>query len=374
MRDGQGVPVNVTTYQTRLRGKPVWVVAWSDGALRRRAYRKTKKDADTLAVSMRGQADKYGGAWLILRPQERAELMRVYGEISEAGRTLAEVWDGYRAALPAASGKPLADVVRECLADKRAAGLRPAYLEALEYSWSRFVRGREQMPIPQVGAKDATAWLDSECRSASVRASMQSRLSTLFSWCVQRKLRRDNPIDELHSIKVDQKAPIILTPAQVDSALAWVDGWPDFRAYLVLGLFCGIRPDELLRLTWASVDIARGLVTIDAATSKVRRRRIVPIAPRALALLSPKSVSGTSIWPNSWITLKPRRRALAQHLGIEWQADLLRHTAASYLMARDRDAGKVADMLGNSPGVLLTRYRELVSPEDAAKFWGSDCQ
>jgi len=39
------------------------------------------------------------------------------------------------------------------------------------------------------------------------------------------------------------------------------------------------------------------------------------------------------------------------------------------MMARDRDAGKVADTLGTSPAVLLTRYRELVGPEDAARFW-----
>ncbi len=41
-------------------------------------------------------------------------------------------------------------------------------------------------------------------------------------------------------------------------------------------------------------------------------------------------------------------------------------------MARDKGAGKVAEMLGNSPQILLTRYRELVGPEAAERFWGRE--
>ena len=52
-----------------------------------------------------------------------------------------------------------------------------------------------------------------------------------------------------------------------------------------------------------------------------------------------------------------------------WPQDLLRHTAASYLVARDGDAGKVALQLGNSAAVLLLNYRELVEKEDAAAFF-----
>lgn len=52
-----------------------------------------------------------------------------------------------------------------------------------------------------------------------------------------------------------------------------------------------------------------------------------------------------------------------------WPQDCLRHTAASYAMARDRNAAIVADRLGNSADVLLTHYRELVSKEAALAFW-----
>ena len=52
-----------------------------------------------------------------------------------------------------------------------------------------------------------------------------------------------------------------------------------------------------------------------------------------------------------------------------WPQDCLRHTAASYMLALRKDSGLVADRLGNSPGILLRHYRELVKPEDCLAFW-----
>ena len=365
--------MKATIGRQTVRGERLWVVRRTlpDGSRPRKFFRD-EKSAKEEATKLTRDADLLGRRWLSMSPRWQSEVIAVADEVAEAGLSMRAVWDGYRSGQhPAqASTITLSKAIQACVTERRNAGRRPAYIAALDYTLGRFARGREEMHVARITADDCRQWL-AQSKAASVRASFQSRLSTLFSWCVTAGHLATNPVESLAKISIDQRAPVILTPAQVDSAIAWVAGHPDFRAYLVLGLFCGIRPDELLRLTWAAVDLGRGLVTIDAATSKVRRRRIVPIAPRALALMSPKSVSGTSVWGGSPITLRRRRRALAIHLGIEWQADLLRHTAASYLMARDKDAGKVADMLGNSPGVLLTRYRELVSPEDAARFWAT---
>jgi hypothetical protein len=67
--------------------------------------------------------------------------------------------------------------------------------------------------------------------------------------------------------------------------------------------------------------------------------------------------------------LRRARTALAEQAKVEWAHDLLRHTAASYLLALHHDAGKVASWLGNSARVLETRYKELVKPDACAAFW-----
>ncbi|MCP5517097.1 MAG: hypothetical protein H7A45_07570 [Verrucomicrobiales bacterium] len=63
-------------------------------------------------------------------------------------------------------------------------------------------------------------------------------------------------------------------------------------------------------------------------------------------------------------------RMLRDHPGFEdWPKDVLRHTAASHLLTLKKDAAGVALELGNSPQVLLTHYRELVTRDQAAEFW-----
>lgn len=360
--------MKVSIQRVRNNGKMVWMVCWQPpGAKRNRVTAKTKEAAEALAADVRRKSESDGTAWSGMSAKDRSDLITVWAEVRDAGLTLREVWEGFRRQKQTVKPKPLEEAVTACVADRVRLRRRPAYTAALEYTLRRFARGRERLPVSDVTLDHVRAFLDT-CQSDSVRASFQSRVSTLCAFSVSQGWLASNPVDRLGKVSVEQRAPVILTPDQVDAALTWSESHRDFRPYLVLGLFCGIRPDELTRLEWSSVDLTRGLVTIDASTSKVRRRRIVPIAPRALQILA-KTPGAGRIWDGTQITLRRRRRALAAHLGMPWQADLLRHTAASYMMARDRDAGRVADALGNSPSVLLTRYRELVRPEDADRFW-----
>ena len=387
-----------------VRGKPCWAVSWNDSrGIRHRSYHQTEDSAKAAAADLRENVARIGDAWRDLTSAQRADVMNVAYEVHAAGLTLRDVWEAHRAAGRVVATVTLKDAINSCITEKRGLGRRPAYIAALEYTLGLFSADREAIPVASITTADCETWLSTK-RNPSVRSSFQTRLSTLFAWCVQRGHITQNPVERIGKVSVEQRPPVILTPAQVDSGLAWVRG-RDIEPYFVLGLFCGIRPDELLRLRWESVDLRRGLVTIDAATSKVRRRRIVPIAPRALALLTapraevigesigraiepegeslmvtkqlrdtvfPKQISGRSgpIWPLSAQSLKRRRAELLRAAGLPRSSDILRHTCASYMMARDGDAGRVAGVLGNSPGVLLTRYRELVSPEDAALFWG----
>jgi len=362
--------MKVGIHSTVKNGRSVWVASWRDAQGKRpRKFFATREQAEKHAASIAEQSRLVGVAWLALTPKQQTDAVSVAVEAAELGVTIREVWDSYRSSGKAVPAKALMEAVRECVSEKRKLGRRPKYCDALEYTLARFATGQEKLPVAQIKKADLDAWL-AQCRAPSVRASFQSRLATLFAWCVAQGYLTSNPCDRLGKVSLEQRAPVILTPEQVDAALAWLAVHEDFRAYLLLGLFAGIRPDELARLQWESIDLTRGLVTIDAATSKVRRRRIVPLAPRARALLPQVDPPRSGpIWAGSPITLRRRRRALAVALGIPWSADLLRHTCASYMMARDHDAGKVADVLGNSPGVLLTRYRELVAPEDAVKFW-----
>ena len=111
------------------------------------------------------------------------------------------------------------------------------------------------------------------------------------------------------------------------------------------------------------------MVFIDAAASKVRRRRIVRLEPAAVAFLKHARDSDSRL-P---VSRETRRRYLVHaktKLGFDsWPQDLARHTAASYLLDHHQDAGRVAESLGNSPGILGRHYKEIVHPRECMAFW-----
>jgi len=160
----------------------------------------------------------------------------------------------------------------------------------------------------------------------------------------------------------------------MNGAIAQIARKPQYAACLALCLLAGLRPDETVRvsgrgLTWSNIDLDRGIVTIDAQTTKTRLRRVVHLEASAVAWLRAAKDAGSRL-PLAAIT---RRRAVRYWRGVlnldSWPQDTLRHTAASFLLAKHGDIGRVATELGNSPRILRQHYLELVSEEESAKFW-----
>lgn len=272
------------------------------------------------------------------------------------------------AAVPSAApaGISLAVAIQQVIAAKQNAGLRPGSIKVLKCILNQFAKGREAMPLAAVGVRDIESWLAQRTEKPMTRQSNIGRLSALFSYHVRRDNIALNPCRKLERTRIDHTAPVILTPAQAETLLQFTP--PRFRAYVVLGMFAGIRPEELLKLTWDAVCLDTKTVTVSLA--KTRRRRIVPLEPCAVALLAklkPRLASDISPPASS---VRYFKRLAARHLGFtHWPHDLLRHTAASYLLALHGDAGKVSARLGNSSAILLTHYHTPVKKSDCERFW-----
>jgi integrase len=112
-------------------------------------------------------------------------------------------------------------------------------------------------------------------------------------------------------------------------------------------------------------------VRIDAAVSKIHRRRIVHLFPNAKAWIKLAKEHYTSeLGTLSYMGLRRLHKRICKHVGWKkFPQDVFRHTAASYMVGELKDPGRVANELGNSPRILLQHYRELVSDEDTRKFW-----
>lgn len=192
-------------------------------------------------------------------------------------------------------------------------------------------------------------------------------LSSFYSFCTRRGWVTENPIDRLEKIHIDQAPPKILTVAQCRAILD--ASGTALRPWVVLGLFAGLRPTEAERLDWSAIRIAghHPCVVVDAASSKVRRRRIVPLCLLACVWLA-LDVRPTGRIVSSHSTLRRARREVSEVAGVPWSQDVLRHSYASYRLGRGDIPEQVACDMGNSPRILRTHYVELVTREAATEF------
>jgi integrase len=263
----------------------------------------------------------------------------------------------------------LSSVVEELIAARSGTGHRERYVNGLRQYLALFARAHDAIPIDCVTPAHIDRWFASRSEAPTTRASNLGRLSALFSFARRRGYCTANPCDNVERVRIERAPPKILS---VDESLRLLETCrrltPAILPAVALGLLAGVRPHEVERMTWSDIDLDERRATVSAAASKVRRRRIVPLAPNCVAWLWLCARTTERLLPPP-TTARRLRRTLAASAGMVWHQDILRHTAATYLLARERDAARVALWLGNSPGILLTHYADLVGCGNVDAFW-----
>tara|TARA_B100001167_G_scaffold161564_1_gene109371 strand:- start:870 stop:1532 length:663 start_codon:yes stop_codon:yes gene_type:complete len=189
-----------------------------------------------------------------------------------------------------------------------------------------------------------------------------AKIGPFFSWCVREGYCQINPCGAVKRPRSDDSPPSIFTPPETKKLLqAALSYDPGLIPYLAIGLFAGVRPLEIERLTW--LDISKRYVEINAAKAKSRKRRLVSLSTNLKEWLA--------FGGNLPLTNKRKRLAKILRLtGINWQPDIMRHSFASYHLALHQSADKTAFELGHRDSkMLFAHYRELVSFEAAKAYW-----
>ena len=113
-----------------------------------------------------------------------------------------------------------------------------------------------------------------------------------------------------------------------------------------------------------------GHVLVKADKAKSARRRYVDITDNLAKWLSPRKERKGKVVssPREWRTLREEARMAA---GLEeWPHNALRHSYASYHLAKHKDIGRLTDQLGHtSPQMVFQHYRNIVKPAEADRYW-----
>ncbi len=193
-------------------------------------------------------------------------------------------------------------------------------------------------------------------------------MRTFFRWAVRRKLLSESPADSVPLPLLEGKPPAILTPGEAAALLdACQRERPSLLAWLALALFGGIRSEEARRLAWA--DVRPDAVNIEGAKAKTRLRRVVPLTPQLRAWLDAAKAHGAALPPVGWQRKFRHVRTVAGLLS-GWNQNSMRHSFCSYHLQLHGNAGQTAMVAGHSEAILFAHYRERVSTEDAAAFFG----
>lgn len=356
-----------------LRGSLCWKLETFTNGRRKRQFFTSRAKAEAALKDAQKQRKALGTAFNLLTAREKVRIMGILDEMRIAGWTLERVWKAVQAAPNvSASTCTLGDALKELLASKEEANCRPRHVKTLKWYIGAFIKGRESLDVRSVGLPEIEAWFTARNETPRSKRGHVSLLSAFFAHCWRKRYIAENPVRRLEPVNIDRKTPAILTVPQSMRAILWArQQRPKVLAWMALALFCGLRPDsEADFIAWDDIDLKQGRVVI--SRSKIRRtaHRIIDLSfcPPALEWLKIAKELGSAL-PINFQSRRRAIRALRKVLRFNrWPQDVLRHTAASNLLAHHQDAGKVAAFLGNSAGVLIRDYKALVFKEDAEKF------
>jgi integrase len=107
---------------------------------------------------------------------------------------------------------------------------------------------------------------------------------------------------------------------------------------------------------------------VTAKKAKSARRRFVRIQPNLAKWLQPYAQLSGNVTPPKYRELLDAAREAA---GIEqWPHNALRHSFASYHLARFNDAAALALELGHTnSNLVFQHYRQIVKPKQAERYW-----
>lgn len=266
-------------------------------------------------------------------------------------------------------GPSCSEALSAFVESKRQSNRRPEYVRGIHAYLRGFIAGREDSPVKGMTTRDVELWFRERDEPPPTMLSNIGRFNSFFSFCIRREWMSQNPCDRVERPRADMTSPIVLTVDQCRTAFRRVaDEQPDLVVPLVLGMFCGLRPVEAQQTTWDDIHLDTATVVVNGTQSKTRRRRMVPLPANAMEFLPGlRSSNAMPIHRTGW---RRMTGAMSGVLGFDhWPHDALRHTAASMMLAREQDAGKVALWLGNSPAVLLRHYIVPIHADDCSAFW-----
>ena len=336
---------------------------------RQRQFFNTKAKADAFCHQERIRVGNYGAAATVLSPGQLEDAAAAYQAIKSLKVTLNEVVQHYlNWKKQTASSVPFKELCEMFLSAK--ASHSKKYQLGLKQTQARF-SALNEMTASEITPND----LESQMKgmTASVRNSFLRNLKAIFNFGIKRALLTESPIAKLDFVKIVRKEVVTLTPKQAQALINAATKDLDMLPYHAIGLFAGIRPNEMEQLLWSDVDLTEKHIEVRAEVSKSSRRRIIDMEENLIAWLEYYIQRGGSTDGNvvPAKNLRKRLRAIRTTASLdEWHQDVMRHSYASYWLAKNTDINRLTLYMGHeTTDMLWKHYHKGVKRKEAETYW-----
>ena len=357
----------VRPYRDNRRPHLKYVVNVKEEGKRSRSFFETKREAETFAEQKNIELLNGG-----IEAAQFPSALRVMAR--EAATTLAPFGKNIRDAvgfyLPHLQAMNRTCTFRaltdELLIAKKKDGASARYLGDLRSRLGQFAASMGNKTVASLTAREVDEWLRALEVSATTRNNFRRVLIVAFNFAQAGGYCVGNPAEASAKAKEVETPVGILTVDETSRLLASAP--PRLLPYVAIGAFAGLRRAELERLEWKEVDFRAGVIEVTATKAKSARRRVVKIMPNLAQWLRPYVENRGNVTPSEYRELLDAAREAAS---IEvWPNNALRHSFASYHLARFKDAAALAHELGHTNATLIYQhYRQVVRPAQAARYW-----
>jgi integrase len=344
-----------------------------DGSRRRRFFQDKN-----LAQDFADQCNRESVEAFNVDEPLRLEALACHKRLQAVGWTLTKATEyAMRHAVVYNAAPPIKALVQKFLAEKEAdmkeGSFRPRSFDDLRLRLGVFQERFSDRRLHEITKKDLQEWnaeLRTDGNGPTTRAHYLKKASQLFNWATPDYCER-NPVKQ---VRLPHKAHEEIEFFGVPECrrLLQACAAAGVQYYLVLGLFLGIRPNELLRLPARDVDIAGRIIRLKTPVTKMSQRRVIelragePEFEAAIAWLTgvafPAQMTEDS--------LRGKLDKLKTLSGVEWVFDGLRRSACTYHVARHNDLVRTSYLMGHTTvRTLQQHYLGLATRAEADAFY-----
>jgi integrase len=348
--------------------KQRWVIdGFKVNGRRRRLYFKSKEEARIHLSELQARIHREGEAAWSLSHEERVDAANALELLRPRGVSLIDAARHYAAHLDAKSRSIMFAELRDrFLAAKKADNISQAHLRDLKMRLGWFAESFGQRLVSEITSREVDDWLRSLPYAPQGRANTRAVLHNAFNFAALHDYVATNPVTKTHKVKVPEREIEVLTAAQMRALLKHA---PDsIIPYIAIGGFAGLRDSEVKGLKWEDVHLDRK--TLYVRSRFKTGRRWVDLSDNLIRWLQPYAKAIGPVVPVYGRVASQLRHDAAQAAGFKWPKNGLRHTFGSAHAVIFQDVPRTSVQMGNTPATLIEHYRNLITPEAAAEWFG----